>query len=239
MGRLTIKIICSWCGRFIKEKEPLEDKSISDGICGECYEKARIKEMQILKALQIATREWENIRLSLEMCGDIGEFQSKNTATTEPLIVSEGLLLVRNIIEMDNKLSTYGYFTPEAGYVFTTLASMAAEELGLTDELAQPFGKGYSWVRTGWFDLEGIEKQHLMKQIIFFKLFFPLGRDFISWDFGSSAVKAKLKAVLYKFAAWQSNPNRYIQDIRDYREQLEPLWYGLSLALDFSREFPQ
>ncbi len=164
------------------------------------------------------------------MCGDIEEFQSKNPTTSEPAFVPEGFLLVRNLIEMENKLSVYGYVTPEAGYVFTTLVSKAGKRLGLTDGQAQPFGMGYCWVRTGWFDLEHIEKQHLMKQIIFFKFFFPIGRDFTCWDFNSPAVRTKLRTVLYKFIAWEGNPDSYIQDVRDYREQLEPLWYCLSLA---------
>lgn len=195
--------------------------------------------MGIQRAIQIAKREWENIRLSLQMYGDIGEFDSVNHLDSGSAIVSETLPFVRSLIEMENKLSTYGYFTPEAGYVFTYLVSRAGERLGLSYKLAQTFGRGYSWIRTGWFDLEGVEKQHLIKQIIFFKLFFPLGRDFISWDFNSPSVRTKLRAVLYKFAAWQSNPNSYIQDVREYREQLEPLWYGLSLALNFTGELIQ
>ncbi|MGE5443674.1 MAG: hypothetical protein ACM3SR_03620 [Ignavibacteriales bacterium] len=195
--------------------------------------------MDIQRAVQIAKREWENIRLSLQMCGDIGEFDSINHISNCTSIVSETLPLIRNLIEMENKLSTYGYFTPEAGYVFTYLASRAGERLGLSYKLAQTFGRGYGWIRTGWFDLESVERRHLIKQIIFFKLFFPLGRDFISWDFNSPAVKAKLKAVVYKFAAWQSNPDSYIQDIRECKEQLEPLWYGLSLAMNLNEEFSE
>ena len=190
--------------------------------------------MYVPRAIQIAKREWENIRLSLQMCGDIGEFDSINHISSSSVIVSETLPLIRNLLEMENKLSTYGYFTPEAAYVFTYLASRAAERLGLSYKLAQSFGRGYSWIRTGWFDPESIQKQHLIKQ-----LFFPLGRDFISWDFNSPTVKMKLKAVLYKFALWQSNPERYIQDIRECREQLEPLWYGLSLALNLNEEFSE
>jgi len=36
-------VICSWCDKFIKEKEPLWDKSISHTICEECYEKATVE----------------------------------------------------------------------------------------------------------------------------------------------------------------------------------------------------
>ena len=31
--------ICAWCGKKIGEKEPLEDKRETHGICKECYEK--------------------------------------------------------------------------------------------------------------------------------------------------------------------------------------------------------
>jgi hypothetical protein len=188
--------------------------------------------MEILRALQIAKREWGNIRVSLEMCGDIGEFDSKNYVNINPDLLSEGSVLVRNLIEMDNKLPTYGYFTQEASYVFTTLASRAAERLGLTDKLAQTFGSGYSWVRTGCLDPKGTEKQHVIKQLFFFKIFFPLG-GYFSWDFNSPEVKTKLRVVLHKYAEWQDNPRSYVEDVGRYTDQLEPLWRGLSLALDF------
>src|SRR6201993_120245 len=186
--------------------------------------------MKIEKAIQIARREWENIRSSLEMCGDIGEFDSKNYLNSSLALLSEDSFLFRNLIEMENKLPTYGYFTQEASYVFTSLGSKAAERLGLIGGMAQTFGRGYSWIRTGWFDPSGMEEQHIIKQLIFFKLFFPLGRDFIGWDFNSQIVKKKLSLVFYKFITWQGNPSIYIQDVRDYREQLEPLWHGLLLA---------
>lgn len=188
--------------------------------------------MEILRALQIAKREWGNIRVSLEMCGDIGEFDSKNYVNINPNLLSEGSLLVRNLIEMDNKLSTHGYFTLEAAYVFTTLASRAGERLGLIGRLAQTFGRGYSWVRTGCLDPKGTEKQHVIKQLFFMKIFFPLG-GYFSWDFNSPVVRTKLRVVLHKFVAWQDNPKSYIENVRRYRDQLESLWRGLSLALDF------
>jgi hypothetical protein len=188
--------------------------------------------MKILRALQIAKREWGNIRVSLEKFGDIGEFDSNNYVNINPNLLSEGSLLVRNLIEMDNKLSTHWYFTQEAAYVFTTLASRAGERLGLTDKLAQTFGRGYSWVRTGWFDPRGIEEQYVIKQLFFMKIFFPLG-GYFNWYFDSPEVKMKLRVVLDKYAGWQDNPRSYIEDVRRYRDQLEPLWRGLSSALNF------
>lgn len=69
--------------------------------------------MLIERALHIAEREWANIRTSLEKCGDTGEFISKyRTRRRSNLqLVSNCLFLVRNLIEMDNKLPTYGYHT--------------------------------------------------------------------------------------------------------------------------------
>src|ERR1700757_5075757 len=188
--------------------------------------------MEILEALQIAKREWENIRVSLEMCGDIGEFDSKNYININPGLLSEGSLLVRNLIDMDNKLPTHGYFTQEASYVFTYLVSRAGERLGLTSAMAQSFGRGYSWIRTCWFDPYGMEKQHVIKQLFFMKIFFPLG-GYFNWYFDSPEVKTKLKAVLHMFTKWQVNPRSYIEDVGRYGDQLEPLWRCLSLALDF------
>jgi hypothetical protein len=188
--------------------------------------------MEILDALQIARREWGNIRVSLEKFGDIGEFDSKNCVNSTPNLLSEGSLLVRNLIEMESKLPKHGYFTQEAACVFTPLASRGGERLGLIGRLAQTFGRGYSWVRTGWFDPYGIEEHHVIKQLFFMKVFFPLG-GYFNWNFDSPEVKTKLRAVLHMFAGWQDNPRRYIEDVKQYRDQLEPLWRGLTLTLDF------
>jgi hypothetical protein len=39
----VMHVVCSWCGKYVREKEPLEDESISHGICKECCKKAKIK----------------------------------------------------------------------------------------------------------------------------------------------------------------------------------------------------
>lgn len=63
------------------------------------------------------------------------------------------------------------------------------------------------------------------------KIFFPLG-GYFKWDFNSPVVKTKLRAILHKLVAWQDNPRSYIQDVKDYKDQIEPLWRGLSLAIN-------
>jgi hypothetical protein len=192
--------------------------------------------MEILRAIEIAKREWGNIRVSLERCGDIGEFSSKNYARGRIPPIANGPLLIRNIIEMENKMPTYSYFTKEAAHVYAVLASGAGERLGLNPRLSQTFSSGYSWVRTGCLDLNIVEKKHVIKQLFFYKLFFPLGGHF-GWDFNSQSSKSKLNLVYHKFISWQDNPAVYYQDVVKYKEQLEPLWNGLALALGFHGEF--
>ena len=192
--------------------------------------------MEIQRALQIARREWENIRVSLENCGDTGEFDLENSIC---LLQIEGLHLIRNLIEMENKLPKSGYFTGEAASIFTNLASIAAERIGLKDNLAQVFGTGYSWVRTGCFNLNSIyveEPKHIIKQLFFFKLFFPIGGGF-NWDLNSPVIKTKLHLVFHKVVTWQGDPCRYIQDVKDYKSQIEPLLRGLTLALETSASY--
>jgi hypothetical protein len=189
--------------------------------------------MEIQRAFQIAGREWENIRLSLETCGDIGEFDSRHFVGKG----SDWLFFLRSIAEMENKLSVHGYFSQEAAHVFTVLASKAAEKLGFQGKFAKTFGSGYSWVRTGWFEPDVMEKQKLIMQLFFYKFFFPFGGDFRGWDFESHEVKAKLRLTVNTFLRWQEDPANFIRDVLQYRIQLEPLWHGLSLCMNFPQEF--
>ena len=34
-----MRVTCAWCGKDLGEKPPLEDKSITHGMCRECLEK--------------------------------------------------------------------------------------------------------------------------------------------------------------------------------------------------------
>ena len=103
------------------------------------------------EALLIAQREWENVRSSLELSGDIGEFDKEDFmigVIAEDVIIREPLLsptksvsvyaptfypmyFVQNLLAMDQKLAKEGYSTIEALYVFVEIATKAAESLGL------------------------------------------------------------------------------------------------------------
>jgi len=157
--------------------------------------------MEKPKAIRIARREWENIRTSLERCGDIGEFDFRDYPNAGFFLLSRGSLLIRNLMEMDKKLPTYGYITPEAAYVFAVLASRSGERIGLIDRIAQTFGSAYSWFRTGYLLSDGTERR-ILNQMGFFDLFFPFILNPV-WDFDSPAVKIRLKTVFTRFLEWQ------------------------------------
>ena len=88
----------------------------------------------------------------------------------------------------------------EAANVFATLASKAGVTLGLCESLASKFGCGYSLVRTSCLDQNCLNdlQRHVLKQLFFFKIFYPLG-GFFDWDFDSPAEMLKLKLVFSMF----------------------------------------
>lgn len=177
----------------------------------------------INKSLEIAGREWEHVRHSLEMCGDIGEFDPECFVLDKPTLISNPSFFTANLIEMDEKSMRYGYATPEALDTFTTLATRALERLGLSKGWALAFGGGYGYVRSGWFGLhEGTEKQ----MMLFSKMFFPVGKVF-NWDFDSSLVKTRFKTVLERFIGWQNDSQLYANELKRYYRHSKPLWnYG-------------
>lgn len=187
--------------------------------------------MEIRSVFQIAKREWENVSISLEECGEIGTFDLTHYVETRPE-------LIRNLIGMEKKLHTHDYLTREAAYVFTVLGKEAGARLGLGLQMSNTFGSGYSWVRTGWFDLVGLEydyieqlEDHLTRKILFFMLFYPGGEDF-GWVFDSPSVVCNLKTIFRRFMSWQEDPYCYERDVKLYETRMETLREGLTTALD-------
>jgi hypothetical protein len=175
--------------------------------------------MDKMNGFRIVDREWEMIRRSLERCGDIGKFEYRGFNGID-LDEEMRVRLAKNAIGMEYKLQRYGYFSEEAAFVYTYLASLAAERLGLSGKLARTFGRGYSWVRTGWFDMRDIKSQHVIKQMIFFNVFFG-GDENLNWEFNSVVVKIKLKIIFEEYVKWQHRPRSFVRDVNFYRTQLE------------------
>lgn len=190
--------------------------------------------MRSEETIRIANREWDNIRKSLIEIADVGELDLSVVPGTGFAKKYSGLYFVSSLNRLDEGFSENGYFTPEAAYVYVNLAYIAGKKLGLDDNFAESFGSGYSWVRTGFFDLYYVEDhRNVIKQLLFFQTFYPIEGDF-NWSFDSSEVRERLKRVFNNFLLWQNNPAAYVKGLRVFREKLEPLRRGLSQALGVS-----
>jgi hypothetical protein len=182
------------------------------------------------KAIEIAKREWENVRTSLALCGHTGEFSEedfmigtieKDVIIREPLISPTKsvsgyaptfypMYLVKNLIAMDEKFPELGYKTTEALYVFIELAAKAVERLGLVGTFCMGFGAGYGNVRTGWI----AEKGQPLEREIFFQMFFKGRKKDYDWDFHWTSVTERLKQIFDKFMSWQKDQKLYKKEVK-------------------------
>ena len=176
----------------------------------------------LYKALNIAEREWNKVRLSLSLCGDIGEYSNEDFMIgiiEDDVIIKHPLVsptksvsfysptfypmyFVDNLVLMDEKCSKAGYKSIEALYVFIELATKAIERLGVYGNLAMAFGSGYGNVRTGWID----EKSFPEERKIFQQIFFKGKKVDYNWDFHWNSVQLSFKELYDKFITWQNNP---------------------------------
>ncbi len=188
------------------------------------------RETKLERSLEIAKTEWGNIRISLKLCGDIGEFSAEDFMIgiiDEDVIIREPeksptksvsfyaptfypMYFIQNLISMDEKFEEHGYKTVEALYVFIELATKAAERLGLIGTFSMGFGTGYASVRTGWTAEKGLP----VEREIFFNMFFKGTRKNHDWEFFWTSVGEKLKIIFEKFLAWQNDQALYQRETR-------------------------
>ena len=181
--------------------------------------------------IRITLEEWEKIRTSLSEIGDIGDLELEPELGFKPSRGYNGIYLVSSLNRFSAEFPENGYFTPEAAYVYVNLAGYAGARLGLEDNFAESFGSGYSWVRTGLFDVYYAgDHRSIIKQLLFFQTFYPVEGDF-HWKFESAEAKDRLKRVFDAFLLWQENPAEYVKGLRSFGEKLEPIRRGLSRAL--------
>jgi hypothetical protein len=179
--------------------------------------------MTLYRANHILEKEWDNLRGYFETCGDIGNYHLEDIRSSR-LLFGEEEGFISNVINMENKRPKYGYATPEALNVFTVLASIAAAKLGLEEEFAPAFGEGYGFARTGFISYYRLNP----KQILFYKMFFPLGG---AWDLYSdiypdlypNLIQKRLRHVLDQFKTWQNNPQLYTRDLVEF-QNIEEGW---------------
>lgn len=185
---------------------------------------------ELSEALDIAEREWEKVRTSLELCGDIGEFNKEDFMVgiiEEDVIVRQPLrsptksvsgysptfypmYFVRNLLLMEDKFSHHNYKTVEALYVFVELTVQAALRLGLEGNFAMGFASGYGNVRTGWIAEKGWPEE----REVFSSIFFRGRRICHDWEFFWNSTKTSLKKAYDKFKNWQENPQLHKKETR-------------------------
>lgn len=183
---------------------------------------------QLEHCLAIARREWNNIRKSIELCGDIGEFNADDfmvgtieedvimrlpkTSPTKSVSVYAPtfypMYLLNNLNLMDQKFEEKGYRTTEALYSFIELATIASEKLGLIGNMSIAFGAGYGNVRTGWIAEKGMQEERQL----FEKMFFEGKFKHYDWDFHWTSVQQSLKRIFDKFNAWQSDEALHMKE---------------------------
>jgi len=187
-------------------------------------------EKRLRKALEVARREWENVRTSLTLAGDIGEFDKEDFMIgiiEEDVIIREPLLsptksvsgysptfypmyFVKNLLAMDEKLPKDGYRTIETLYVFIELATKAAERLGLNGSFSMSFGAGYGSARSGWI----AEKGYPLERDLFVKMFFRNRKKSYDWDFNWTSVRENLNQIFSKFESWQGDEKLYKKEVK-------------------------
>jgi len=187
-------------------------------------------EKRLRKALEVAWREWENVRSSLKLAGDIGEFNKEDFMIgiiEEDVIIREPLLsptksvsgysptfypmyFVKNLLAMDEKLGKDGYRTIEALYVFVELATKASERLGLNGSFSMSFGAGYASARSGWI----AEKGYPLEKDLFVKMFFRNRKKSYDWDYYWTSVREDLKQIFSKFESWQGDEKLYKKEVK-------------------------
>ncbi len=187
-------------------------------------------EKRLNRALEIAEREWENIRSSLVLAGDIGGFNKEDFmigVIEEDVIIRKPLLsptksvsvydptfypmyFISNCLAMDEQLAKEGYRTVEALYVFVELATKASERLGLTGSFSMSFGAGYGSARSGWI----AEKGFPLEREIFVKMFFKNRSKSHDWDFNWTSVRENLADIFAKFKSWQNDEDLYKREVK-------------------------
>ena len=168
---------------------------------------------------QILKKEWDTLRLYFDDCGDIGEFKFDDLMDSSWVRGEEEALIGRTL-RMYESFPKYGYASREAFSVVTILASYAAEKVGHSKDSAHSFGLGFGFVRTGLISTSELEP----KQLIFYKLFFPLGAVANNYlDFEPSLVKPKIKALSERFKLWDDCPETFLDDCKAYKD-IEQSW---------------
>lgn len=165
------------------------------------------------RLVETAQKEWEKIRSSLKLCGEVGEFTGQLIREGSGLGEEEYSDFLESLGDFKDTFEEHGYDTIESMGVFTILVRFAAERLGLRDILAKAFANGYTFIRTGW----ALDTDTSIEQNLFYKMFFRSREDY-GWEFDSAEVQERFKLIFDKFLSWEQDRAYYAMETGEYLE---------------------
>jgi hypothetical protein len=164
------------------------------------------------KEIELAERLWNELRESLSLCGEIGEFCPDDFILEDiPRLTLHGkpvlpLPVLRRLLELDVQINEVFW------NVYEALAIAAAKKLGFHNELAVAFADALSCLRTGMAGGHHTQAEQCISQDIFLKAI-PYRAD---WNPGSIALQKQLKLVFEKFKEWERDPEGYRREIQQF-----------------------
>lgn len=162
--------------------------------------------------IELAERLWNEIRESLSLCGEIGDFCPDDFVLEDiPRLTFQGkpvlpLTVLRRLLELEVQINEVFW------NVYEALSISAAQKLGFRDELAIAFADALSCLRTGMAGGHHTQAEQCIAQDIFLKAI-PYRTE---WNSGSIALQKQLKLVFEKFKEWEADPAGYRQEIQRF-----------------------
>jgi hypothetical protein len=164
------------------------------------------------KELKLAAKLWGEIRNSLFLCGDIGEFSPDDFEYTDiPRVTwNERPVLPLSLLE---RLRDLDVAVNEVFWnVYEALAIGAARRLGFEGKMAIVFADSLTCVRTHMVGGHRTQAEQCISQEIFLREV-PLESD---WDPNSVQVQRQHLLIFKKIKEWQLDPALYRQEISKF-----------------------
>lgn len=164
------------------------------------------------RGLKSAAKLWGEIRNSLSLCGDIGEFSREDFEYSDiPRVVWNDkpvlpLLLLERLEDLNLEINEVFW------NVYEALAIGAAKRLGFEGKMAIVFADSLTCVRTHMVGGHRTEAEQCISQEIYLKEV-PLDSE---WDPDSVQIQRQHLLIYNKIKEWQSDPVLYEEEIRKF-----------------------
>ena len=164
------------------------------------------------RQLKLAEELWGEIRKSLSLCGDIGEFTPEDFEFSDvPRVMWDDrpvlpLLLLERLEDLGAEINEVFW------NVYEALAIGAARRLGFEGKMAIVFADSLTCVRTGMVGGHRTQAEQCISQEIFLREV-PVESD---WDPDSAQVQRQNLLIFKKVMGWQLDPALYRQEISKF-----------------------